>query len=234
MGPAWANCLLLAAVVFTAADRTVETTPCRAMEIEVDQMDGMYFVDAPSLKAAVTRGFTLIDRPLSDLPYAELHQAILSQPGVADCRIQPTLGGALRIQVRQQRPLARVWTPDTALYLDDEGKWFPLSHRYTADVPIVHAEELESAISALPLLHRLDTDRFWDRFIDQVDVTPDGEVSFRPRIGDLVVQLGNGERMDPILDITAPTPPTALLDSGDLRQYRELDLRYEGQLVARK
>lgn len=236
---AWwsAPLLVVAAVVFTAADRAAEHTPCRALEIEVDQLDGMYFVDAPSLKSAVTDGFALLDQPLSSLPYANLHDAILAQPGVAACTIEPTLGGALRIQVRQQRPLARVWSPDSVLYLDDEGRWFPLSRRYTADVPVVHAERATTARAALPLLHRLDTDPFWDRFIDQIEVDRDGQVSFRPRIGDLVVQLGDPRNHRDRLDVQLRqlrTFYTALLDSGDLRQYRELDLRYEGQLVARK
>ena len=229
--------LLVAFVVFTAADQAAEAIPCRALEIEVDQMDGMYFVDAPSLKTTVTDGFALLDRPLSELPYANLHDAILAQPGVADCTIEPTLGGALRISVRQQRPLARVWSADSVLYLDDKGRWFPLSTRYTADVPIVHADRATDARAALPLLRRLDTDPFWDRLIDQIDVAQDGQVSFRPRIGDLVVQLGEGQLAHPRLDEQLRqlrTFYTALLDSGDLRQYRELDLRYEGQLVARK
>ena len=62
-------------------------------------------------------------------------------------------------------------------------------------------------------------------------------MSFRPRIGDLVVQLGEGQHGQTRLDDQLRqlrTFYTALLDSGDLRQYRELDLRYEGQLVARK
>lgn len=229
--------LLAAVVVFTAADQAADRTPCRALEIEVDQMDGMYFVDAPSLKTAVTDGFALLDRPLADLPYAALHDALLDQPGVADCTIEPTLGGALRISVRQQRPLARVWSADSVLYLDDEGRWFPLSPRYTADVPVVHAERAVQARAALPLLHHLDADPFWDRFVDQIDVDPDGHVSFRPRIGDLIVHLGANpgaqDRLDDQLR-QLRTFYTALLDNGDLRQYRELDLRYEGQLVARK
>jgi len=234
----WTVPMLLGAfVVFTAADRAADRMPCRALEIEVDQMDGMYFVDAPSLKTVITDSFALLDRPLSDLPYARLHAAMLAQPGVADCTIEPTLGGALRISVRQQRPLARVWSADSVLYLDDEGRWFPLSPRYTADVPVVHADRASQARAALPLLHRLDADPFWDQFIDQVDVDNAGQVSFRPRIGDLVVHLGDGQDAARRLDTQLHqlrTFYTALLDSGDLRQYRELDLRYEGQLVARK
>ena len=123
------------------------------------------------------------------------------------------------------------------LYLDDEGRWFPLSPRYTADVPVVHAKRAVQARAALPLLHHLDTDPFWDRFIDQIDVDQDGHVSFRPRIGDLIVHLGANPGAQNRLDDQLRqlrTFYTALLDNGDLRQYRELDLRYEGQLVARK
>jgi len=229
--------LITTLLVFTAADRDADVVPCRAIDIEVDQLDGMYFVDAPSLRNAIVQRFTLLDRPMADLPYADLHQAIKGHHGVASCDIVPTLGGSLRITVQQQRPIARIWTPDSCLYLDDEGRCMPLSDRYTAPVPIVHAPDRESARSAMPLLHTMDRDPFWNRFIDQIVVEDDGNVRFHPRIGDLIVELGPGEELNDRLDDQLRHLKTfyhALLDSGDLRQYNTLDLRYEGQLVASK
>lgn len=229
--------LLLAGIIFTAADRESEGTPCRALEIEVDQLDGMYFVDAPSLRTAVIREFPLLDQPMVDLPYNAIHKSVMAQHGVAECKVQPTLGGALHISVRQQRPIARVWTPDSSLYLDDAGRSLPLSNRYSAEVPVVHAPSISSASLAMPLLNKMDQDPFWDRFIDQIAVHSDGTIQFHPRIGDLVVQLGAAEDLDGQLDAQLghlKTFYTAHIDSGDLRQYTALDLRYEGQLVARK
>lgn len=238
-GAWWTTLPLLALVLaaFTAADRQVEGTPCRAIHIEVDQLDGMYFVDAPSLRNTILEDFSLLNRPMGDLPIADLHSAILDHHGVAACTVEPTLGGALNITVRQQRPIARVWTPDSCLYLDDRGDWLPLSPRYTAPVPVVHAETRSAALTAMPLLRKMDTDPFWDGFIDQVSVDGDGHIQFRPRLGDLTVALGQGAELDERLDAQLTHLKTfyrALLDSGDLRQYSALDLRYDGQLVARK
>ena len=229
--------LTVTLVVFTAADGAADAVPCRAIDIEVDQLDGMYFVDAPSLRNEVIQQFALLERPMESLPYAQLHEAILDHHGVSSCEIVPTLGGSLQIRVQQQRPIARVWTPDSVLYLDDEGRWMPLSDRYTAQVPIVHAPDRESARDAMPLLRTMDRDAFWNGFIDQVAVEDDGNVRFHPRIGDLVVELGNAEELDDRLDDQLRHLKTfyrALLDSGDLRQYGTLDLRYDGQLVASK
>ena len=237
---AWWLTLPLLAVslfVFTAADRDADSVPCRAINIEVDQLDGMYFVDAPSLRNTIVQQFTLLDQPMAELPHAALHQAILDHHGVASCNIVPTLGGTLEIRVQQQRPIARVWTADSCLYLDDEGRWMPLSNRYTAPVPVVHAGDRNDARSAMPLLRTMDRDPFWNQFIDQVDVDNAGSIRFRPRIGDLVVELGSGEELDERLDDQLRHLKTfyhALLDSGDLRQYSMIDLRYDGQLVASK
>jgi cell division protein FtsQ len=104
-------------------------------------------------------------------------------------------------------------------------------------VPIVHAPNRESARDAMPLLRTMDRDAFWNGFIDQVAVEDDGNVRFHPRIGDLVVELGRAEELDVRLDDQLRHLKTfyrALLDSGDLRQYGTLDLRYDGQLVASK
>jgi hypothetical protein len=51
------------------------------------------------------------------------------------------------------------------------------------------------------------------------------------------VELGRAEELDVRLDDQLRHLKTfyrALLDSGDLRQYGTLDLRYDGQLVASK
>ena len=72
-GAWWLTLPLLAVslLVFTAADRDADSVPCRAIDIEVDQLDGMYFVDAPSLRNAIVQQFTLLDQPMAELPHAD-------------------------------------------------------------------------------------------------------------------------------------------------------------------
>ena len=235
---AWTLLLLIpAAVIFTAADRAKESTTCKALAIEVDQMDGMYFVDAPTLHALITERFNLLDQPMTTLPLAGVHEAVIAQPGVASCNLEPTLGGTLKVEVRQQRPLARIWLPDTVVYLDDENRTMPLSTRYTADVPVVHAPDLASARRAIPLLHTMEAHPFWNSFIDQIEVDDKEELYFRPRIGDLVVELGPANDVGAHLDKRLAKLQafyTELIQRGDLRQYRRISLQYEGQLVASK
>lgn len=232
----WTLLLLLpAAFTFTAAHRSADAIPCRALEIEVDQIEGMFFVDAPSLHSMVTEQFQLMDHPMSSLPLNDIRAAILGQHGVADCQLEPTLGGSLRIVVQQQRPIARIWLPDSALYLDDRGNTLPLSNRYSAEVPVVHAPDIQAAMLAMPLLLKMDTSPYWDAFIDQIEVGTDGMLSFRPRVADLVVQLGvnPADALDTRLE-RLNTFYTELIRRGDLRQYRTISLQFDGQLVAAK
>lgn len=223
--------------VFTAADRAAETVPCRALDIEVDQMEGMYFVDAPTLHTLITSQYNLLDQAMPTLPLAELHRTITQQNGVASCEIEPTLGGALNIKVTQQRPIARVWLPDSVLYLDETGRTLALSPRYTADVPVLHAPDLSAARAAMPLLKKMDHEAFWDLLIDQVEVSSNGDLTLRPRIGDMVVELGQATSINAQLDARLDRLRnfySALITRGDLRQYRRVSLQYDGQLVASK
>jgi len=225
------------ALAFTAADRAIEAVPCLALDIEVDQMEGMFFVDAPTLHALVTEEFNLLNKPMASLPLAALHKTISAQNGVASCSLEPTLGGALKVQVTQQRPLARVWLPDTVLYMDELGSSMALSQRYTADVPVLHAPSIEAAQSTLPLLRKLDTAPFWDQLIDQIEIQEDGAIALRPRIGDVLVELGQAAQLEQELNGRLErllTFYTALIQRGDLRQYRKISLQYDGQLVASK
>ena len=226
-----------AVVVFTAADQATQILPCRALEMEVDQIDGMYFVDAPTLHALVSQQYPLFEKPISELPLGEIHATLMAQHGVADCQISPTLGGTLKIEVTQQRPLARVWTPDTVLYLDDKGQSLPLSPRYTAEVPIVHAADIEAAKAARPLLNLMDKSPFWNAFIDQIEVDDLGQISFRPRVADVVVELGTPDTLGHRLNLQLQQLRafySELIQRGDLRQYRTIRLQYDGQLIAAK
>ena len=235
----WWTLLLIvpAAFVFTAADHAANAVPCRALDIEVDQMEGMYFVDAPTLHTLITSQYNLLDQAMPTLPLAELHQTITQQNGVASCEIEPTLGGALNIKVTQQRPIARVWLPDSVLYLDETGRTLALSPRYTADVPVLHAPDLTAARATMPLLKKMDREVFWDLLIDQLEVDLNGDLTIRPRIGDMVVELGQTESLGAQLDARLDRLRnfySALITRGDLRQYRRVSLQYDGQLVASK
>ena len=195
-GAWWLTLPLLAVtlVMFTAADREAEAVPCRAIDIEVDQLDGMYFVDAPSLRNEVIQQFALLERPMESLPYARLHEAILDHHGVSSCEIVPTLGGSLQIRVQQQRPIARVWTPTACSTSTTKGVGCRCPTATPPRCPSSTPTDRESARDAMPLLRTMDRDAFWNQFIDQVDVDDAGNVRFRPRIGDLVVELGNPPR----------------------------------------
>lgn len=232
----WTVLLILpAALIFSAANQSADAVPCRALEIEVDQMDGMYFVDAPSLHEMVTSHFVLMDQPMSEIPLSDLHAAIMEEHGVADCHIEPRLGGTLEIRVKQQRPVARVWLPDSVLYLDDVGLTLPLSSRYTADVPILHAPDMRAARATMPLITFMHASPFWNGFIDQVEIGSDSLVSFRPRIGDLVVEVGPASSLSNNLAQRMEhlrTFYTELIQRGDLRQYTGISLQYEDQVVA--
>ena len=102
---------------------------------------------------------------------------------------------------------------------------------------MVHAPDLTAARLAAPLLRTMDAQPFWNGFIDQIEVDDENGVSFRPRLGDLVVELGPAEHVASNLDhrlAKLQACYTALIQRGDLRYYRRISLQYEGQLVASK
>ena len=83
----------------------------------------------------------------------------------------------------------------------------------------------------------MDNDPFWDQLIDQIEIEDNGAVSLRPRIGDVLVELGPASQLEAELNSRLDrllTFYSALIERGDLRQYRKISLQYDGQLVASK
>ena len=214
--------------------------PVRALDIEVDQVEGMYFVDAPTLHAVVTeRSSTCWSGPCHLCPLRALHRTISgatrggyiagwSPPSVAPCKVQVT----------QQRPLAQGMDARHCPVFGRNGRTHgPVGtlHRRCTCLARPH-HGLQPSLP-FPCSGKMDTSPFWDQLIDQIEVQENGAVSFRPRIGDVVVELGpaaqleqdlNG-RLDRLLNFYK-----ALIQRGDLRQYRKISLQYDGQLVASK
>ena len=86
LGAWWITLPLLVGIlmVFTAADNEARKVPCRAIDITVDQLDGMYFVDAPSLRnAIVQQGSELIINPVGGTRLEARHsrRVLGCQPG---------------------------------------------------------------------------------------------------------------------------------------------------------
>jgi len=227
----------LAVLAAGAANVHADKICCDRMKVEVEHVEGMYFTDANQIQTLLLTRHDVVGTPMSELPLNALHQTLMGQPSVARAQVVPHLSGTLEIKIEQHRPIARLVMPEGSFYLESKGGTMPLSSNYSAPVPVIHCPSADAAMQALPLLNRMRVDPFWDAMIDQISVNEKGEVALIPRVGQLTIQLGHPSQFNRRLDQQLSDIQKfyrAQIATGDLRKYKQLDLSFAGQVVARK
>jgi len=107
-----------------------------------------------------------------------------------------------------------------------------LDEQYSARVPIIHANNYESALKGVAFLDATDGDDFWGALIDQIIVNNKGELELVPRIGSRIFL---GLEQDPVVQRrNLLTFYRAQIESGNLKKYSRIDLSYKDQVIARR
>jgi cell division protein FtsQ len=155
------------------------------------------------------------------------------------------LNGKLHVYVKQREPLFRVINQHgESYYVEKSGMKIPFLQNYPIRVPVLSGmiEETMSDSSyvksrllqeAMLLFAEIRSDVFLDAQIEQVYVDKFKDLLLIPKVGNHTIVMGNTERLSDKLHALKLFYHEALNKLGwDI--YREIDLRYKGQIVARK
>ncbi|MFT4032808.1 MAG: hypothetical protein QM669_10340 [Siphonobacter sp.] len=136
-----------------------------------------------------------------DLDYLE--SRVESNPLIDHCQISRNLRGSLLVEVQMHRPIARLvqaGLPDNGMdrYLNEKGRFMPLSERYTSRVVLLSGSYFEQKKSLrapadtalLHLVQQIDQDSLWRAQIDWIEVDKNANVTLWPQVGNLPVEFG--------------------------------------------
>ena len=183
---------------------------------------------------------------LDSVDLARIETIILSHSAVRDCQAWLTDDGSLHVALNQRQPVIRFQDGQKGYYADASGFLFPLQERFPVRVPVVDGdipltltpgfkgfpqsdEELEWLLRMIALATQMKG--FWNGKISQINVAPDGELMLIPRGGDECFRFGSPtgidekfERLRLYYEYIAPSRESA---------YKNVDLRFDGQIVCR-
>lgn len=206
-----------------------------SLDVDVVEIDGVFFVDAESVRQAILRRDSIVGSPIKDFSLRELKGWIKEIPAVDQVNVYPGLDRTLRVDVTQRKPLARWHNTETgsAMYIDTQGDSLPLSPHYTARVPVIHASNFASAQHGFRLVELTHEDPIWSAFIDQIEVNEADELLIIPRIGAARIKVGNLDELNQQLDNLIVFYREQIA-RGNLNAYKHIDLSFEGQVVAQR
>jgi cell division protein FtsQ len=230
-----------------------ENLTCAEIKIMINDEDGHYFVEEEDIRTLlVDKGKDVRGVKLSAINIGLLEKIIKNNSFVANAEVFSTIDGKVNIAIDQRRPLVRIINnADEQYYIDSEGKYMPLSDKYTARVVVANghiinrfgerevitkencddcfaSQTLSAEIYKVALF--IDNDPFWKSFVEQIYVTNEMELELIPKVGDYRILIGDSSDLDVKLRKLLIFYKKALSRVG-WDKYSVINLKFKDQVV---
>ena len=231
--------LLLAylAVAMTRLNRQPADAVCTdlAVTVDADGQEGDFITPADIKHLLQKDGLYPKGKKLVSIRCRDIEACLDKSPFIkeAECFKSPT--GQVCVKISQRIPVFRIMADNgEQYYLDSYGTVIPRSG-YAAHLPVVtgHVTQKNAASLLVELGRCLQNDPFWNSQVEQVNITPDGELEMVPRVGDHIVFLGKPRDIEGKLARLRTFYEKALNKVG-WNKYARISLEFNNQIICTK
>ncbi len=217
------------------SSRRISQQPCPGLEITITDLDERQYVTVEELSLMLQgQGLYPVKKPIASISTETIERAITAHPMVRKAECYRTQAGTVCIRLSQRVPVLRVVGGDESYFVDIDRTRMPIQESVTTPVLVVEGNvgERMAKNELADLAMWIYDNPYWQEKIASVYVVnpkmvyliqkPDethlilGEVSgFRRKLGKLRTLYDKG------------------FEQIGWRTYKEIDLRYTGQVVGR-
>ena len=227
-------------------------TSCKKIEIDISDSLDYSFVTSEGIFSLIHNdGEKILGKLISEIKVKEIESRIRTIRELEKVEVYSTVDGVLHVEADQRDPLLRIMTTyGNSFYVDKHGVIIPYSDSYTPrllvvsgniDIPdeyisrgeINSAPDDELIKQVYKMAIFLNGDEFWSAQVEQVWVNNRNEFELVPRAGRHIIKFGGQNDMEnKFRDIKAFYLEILPVIGWD--KYREINLRYKGQIVCKK
>lgn len=247
---------LFIAMINFAVDQN-RKLPCSKVSVSIDYRSGQHFINADDVKAKVLNATGQLEgKPITFGKLGLIESVVAGIPEVSKTSVFRNIDGGLIINISQRQPLIRVHNVHgQGYYIDQQGHLMPLSPDYTARVLVAtgHIQagyspltnlakvkpeiEISSNEKRLRDLYRLalyiESQPFWNAFIDHIFVTPNGQFELTPKNGAHVIEFGDLNQMESKFGKLMTFYQNGLVRIG-WNHYRRINVKFSNQVICSK
>jgi len=227
--------VLLVLVVFLYAFSLIKNNERHLQDVEVNFIgeNNLYITEGMVNKLLIQNRDSLTSVPKDALDLNELELALNSNDMIKSAEVYLTVNGEVIADVEQRNPIARVST-NASYYIDDEGKFMPLSSNYTAHVPLVTGNiEKNRLENVYQIAKRVYNDEFLKKHIVEIHQDNEGDLKLKMRVYDFEILLGNIQNLESKIKNLKAFYQKAKKDN-TLNKYIKVNLQFENQVVCTK
>lgn len=236
--------------VISAAMNVQETLVCKGYDVTITgaEKDKLFTSEEQVIKLLkMAANGDVKGQRLNDFNLPRIEDLLEQSAWVYNAELYFDQKDRLRVNVVERKPLARVFTNlGESFYLDEAGKYIPLSEKISLDVPVFTGYPTKKVLNAndsvllrnvIATASFINNDPFWSSQVSQVDINNCGEdcweMEMIPIVGNHRVQLGDGS------DVASKFHRLYLFYDQVLRKkgfdkYQKIDVQYEGQVLGVK
>lgn len=223
---------------------------CREVAVNVDGNRPWCFVTVEDVKQHLSPMIdTLMDKPLSDWDVQVLEKRVKEMPAVFRAEVYSSIGGQLRVDVEQRRPIARLISNfGSQAYVDSTGTLMPVNRKWVAHLPVINGHlggklsygkdisETDSTREGnllngvYKMAEFIHSSQFWKAQVQQIYVNENKSFECIPRVGNHTIVLGGAAELESKfkkLDLLYERG----FSSEDWNRYSKIDLTYKDQIV---
>ena len=156
---------------------------------------------------------------------------------IKNAEVFQSINGELGAIITQRTPVLRVANDLESYYYDMQGLKMPLSHNYSARVPITTSKiNKEDCKDVVCLANTIRNDEFLRKQIigiHQIDDKKSKQFELETRVGNQIIVFGNLQRIESKIKNLKVFYKKVLAD-GTLDDYKIINLKFENQVVCTK
>lgn len=252
----WVSFSITVFVLLGFANSRYTSLPVQEPIIEIIKPENHNFVSQEKVAGILNDlGYNFQNQKMGDIELQHIEDELEQIPGVKFAEVFKYNNGQIKVHIEQQLPIARIIFQDglSGCYLDDAGRFIPLSDEYVAKVPVFNGfifqptenlttidEVIASNDAAVSLTmgniyllaSKLNEDEFFKSQIVQVYINNRNEFEMIPRVGNHRIMMGNLDDIDSKLFRLKTFYTSDQIDVRELNLYDTLNVKYANQLVA--
>ena len=224
-----------------AVHKRAVPVPCQRVEIIIrDSVERQFVTEKEILVKVKGERLKVKGESMAEIPYQAIEEALKAHPMIRTAQCYGTPKGVLYVEVEQRQPLFTVVTENETYWVDTEHEVMP--YRGTKDKSTMYEGELLRVKGVVTktmacrelaeLVEWIYGSDYWRDKIERVQVKGPQDIRLKQRNG-MTLLIGKPERLaQKMHKLEVFYEKTSFPQ--DSVPYRELDVRYKGQVVGRR
>ena len=234
-----ALCLVVALVIIGAwwGLSREDNRVCRHLSIRIEDARERQYIESSEVVILLRqKALYPVGIPMQQIPLQQMEEAVLSHHMVRTAQCYATSDSTIIVNLTQRIPLLKVTTATDSYYVDTDRERMPLSNKVKTDVIAVTGRvgERMAKDEIAEFVLWLQDNTYWSERIARIDILEGKQLLLYQTDNQPRIMLGRLDEYEDKLHRVRLFQETLPVKLPDAPKYKELDVRYKGQVVGRK